>query len=222
MLVQRRGGALRLIRQHDHALLAGALAFCWRAADGGALSARTALATALHDAVWIAEDEQPRLDVASGAPHDFTSLPGSEKRRFVERGLARMGQVDPDAAALVGAHHRALAEGVQVDPASELAWLRFFDNLSLFICLTAPGSLPDARPGWLTAERIVPPTGSLELRWTGDARLGLAPFPFGAPFSLAVPYRDLPVQRYRTAAELSDAWNAAAEERWLLELARPA
>jgi hypothetical protein len=219
MLVQRRADALRLIRQHDHALLAGALAFSWRQGGGRALPWVTALATALHDVVWREQDERPLLDPTSGAPHDFTTFPAPDKRRFVELGVERLAQVDPETAALVGDHHRTLAEGGPVAPDSPLAWLRFFDNLSLWICLTPPGSVPEGRPGWLRSATASPPTGALALGWDGDERVRLTPFPFGAPLSVAVPYRDLPSRRYATQAELSEAWESSPVKSWALQLA---
>jgi hypothetical protein len=217
MLLQRRVGAFRLIRQHDHALLAGSLAFSWRQ-NGRSLAGSTALATALHDVVWRAEDERPRLDDASGAPHDFTTVPAPAKRRFVELGVERLALVDPDAAALVAAHHRTLAEGGPVAADSPLAWLRFFDNLSLWICLTPPGSLPEARPTWLDAATVSAPTGVLEVGWEGEDRVRVAPFPFGSPTVLEIPHRDLPARRYASQAELTEAWEASRDLRWAVEL----
>src|SRR5688572_12087398 len=123
MLLQRRADTFRLIRQHDHGMLAGALAFAWRGESRGP-GWTTALATALHDVVWQERDQRPHLDPSSGAPEDFVTIHPAEKARFVALGVGRLTALASELGALVGAHHRALAEGTPVDPHSALAWLR--------------------------------------------------------------------------------------------------
>jgi hypothetical protein len=219
MLIQRRNGALRLIRQHDHALLAGTLAFAWRTATGEGPTWETALATALHDVVWREEDRRPRFDPEAGIAYDFTTVPPDHKRDFVEAGIGRLEQVDPALAALVRAHHRSLAKGSRVDPGSQLAWLRFFDNFSLLACLTPPGSLPEAHPPWLATSAVHPPDGSQAVTWRSEDELSLSPFPFGStPLVVEIPYRDLPERRYESEVELRDAWERASKARWRLAL----
>jgi hypothetical protein len=220
MLIQRRERAIRLIRQHDHALLSGVLAFAWRAGTGRGPGWRTALATALHDAVWLEEDRRPRFDPGTGMPHDFTTVSASHKRDLVDSGLRRLRAAEPEVAALVQEHHASLAESTQVDPGSELAWLRFFDNLSLFACLTPPGSLVAAHPPWLNSAALRPPDGgSLTATWRNGDELVLSPFPFGSSFIAAeVAYRDLPSGRFADDAALQDAWDRAATRRWRLTL----
>jgi hypothetical protein len=217
MLIQHREHTYRLIRQHDHALLAGALALAWRTADGETLAPRTTLATALHDAVWIEEDQLPRLDPATGAPHDFTTIPAETKRAFVERGVVSLASVEPAVAELVGAHHRALAEGAPVDPGTALAWVRFFDNLSLFICLTPPGTT--THPRWLSWRTLDAPDGAaLSLAWAGPDSLTIAPYAFGAPATVTLPFRDLPRRRFESQEDLNHAWEHAPEQQWSVVL----
>jgi hypothetical protein len=221
MLVQRREHVFRLIRQHDHALLAGALAFAWRLDHGGTLSMNTALATALHDVVWRDEDQRPRLNPDAGAPHDFVSIPPRVKQAFIQRGVEHIDALDTEVAHLIAAHHRTLADGTPVEPDSELAWLRFFDNLSLFVCLTPPGSLSELHPRWLGSPLRIPPRGAvLSLRWTRADELTLEPFPFGARFSVSLPYRDLPSGTYDEEG-LARAWSRSAEARWTVSLSTP-
>jgi hypothetical protein len=214
MLTQHREDVLRLIRQHDHALLAGALAFAWRGPDGAGIPWTTALATALHDVVWMEEDRIPRVDPVTGAPYDFTTLPPALKRAFVDAGVERLATLDPEVAALVSAHHRTLATRASVDPDPPLAWLRFFDNLSLFLCLTAPGTT--SIPPWLS-DSLTPPA-PLTLRWLGPDSVGVRPYPFGAPVRGVLPYRDVPRRRYPDQGALSRAWNDATTHEWFLRL----
>lgn len=224
MLVQARARGLRLIRQHDHALLAGELAGAWRASDDGdRLRWRLVLATALHDAVWWTEDRQPRLDPGTRGPHDFASLPAPMKRRFIAEGTARLEGLDPEVAALVRAHHETLLGGSHGEHDPDLAWLRFFDNLSLFACLTPPGALEEARPPWLRSSVLrTPEGGSLSLEWRGENELSLSPFLLAsAPFTVEIPHRDLPPGPYVAQEALRDAWEGASEARWRLAFTRP-
>jgi hypothetical protein len=217
VLIQEREASLRLIRQHDHALLAGALASMWRTEDRASLPIRTVLASALHDAVWREEDRAPRFDPVRGRPFDFITVPVERKRIFVEEGVRALVALDPGVAALVQAHHEALAEGFEVDPGSQLAWVRLFDNLSLLACLTAPGSLVASRPRWLSA-RFPPPEGpELSASWRGDA-LVLSAAPFDGPLAYALPYRDLPRVTYRDSHDLQEAWEAAPEQELRVEI----
>ena len=219
MLVQERQTALRLVRQHDHALLAGQLAAAW-ALGGNRTRWITVLATAWHDVVWQEEDRAPRLDPRSGRPHDFTTLPAERKRAFVEEGMARLEALDPAVATLVAQHHRALAGSPAQDPAPDLPWLRFFDDFSLFICLSPPGSLAEGRPPWLGPERLRPPHGgALSVTWEGEDTLLVQPYPFAtAPLQLLIPYRDLPRRGYSGQRDLQEAWEAAPERSWALSL----
>jgi hypothetical protein len=217
VLIQEREDAFRLIRQHDHALLSGALASGWSTREGAPLPIGTILASALHDAVWQAEDEAPRFDPERGRPFDFITIPVARKRSFVEEGVRAIARVHPEVAALVRDHHHALAEGLEVDPDSQLAWVRLFDNLSLLACLTAPGSVDASRPPWLHSH-FTPPTGpELHATWRGD-ELALSRAPFALALAHTLPYRDLPRRRYRDALELQTAWDASPEEHWHVEI----
>ena len=217
MLIQHRDHVFRLIPQHEHALLAGALAFAWRTADGEGLPARTALAAALHDVVWIEEDRLPRLDAATGAPHDFATIPPETKRAFVERGVRSLAAVEPAVAELIADHHHALAAGTPVKTTSPLAWVRFFDNLSLFVCLTPPGT--SSNPPWLSVRTLVPPVGPpVSLSWSQPDALSIGPYPFGAPFRTSLPFRDLPRRRFESQESLGRAWEEAEEQEWTVTL----
>jgi hypothetical protein len=217
VLIQEREASLRLIRQHDHALLAGGLASAWRTQDRAPLPIRTVLASALHDAVWREEDRAPRFDPERGRPFDFITIPAGRKRSLVEQGVRALAELDPEVAALVKDHHQALAERLELDPGTQLAWVRLFDNLSLLACLTAPGSLEAARPRWLSAQLSPPHGPEFSASWRGDA-LVLFPAPFAGALVHALPYRDLPRVAYRDGRHLQEAWEAAPEQVWRVEI----
>lgn len=222
MLVQLRENGLRLIRQHDHALLAGRLAAAWQLPPAGPVPWSTVLAVSLHDAMWISEDRGPRLDRSTGRPHDFASFPARLKRPMIADGVDRLRRVVPELGSAVADHHRALAEGPGPAPDPVLTRIRFFDVLSLVLCLTPPGSRQP--PSWLVDPPPVAPDGFVLPRvvWRDPDTAALSPWPFPRlrdPQEWNVPFRDLPGGPWATGAELEAAWRQAPDARWPLRLA---
>lgn len=259
MLVQRRKRAIRLIRQHDHALVSGALAHAWRREGAAsAVSFELALAVALHDVAWIPLDRRPRLHAATGRPADFQDYPLGAKLDAYREGLDRLEVLHPLASLLGSLHYaafvrdegpeaaaaRAFLEGerrrrsrlsasVPADSATEeaclagglplqeaLELLRFFDRLSLLVCLSAPGSSSEARPAWLEPlDRVEEPGGrELGLAWAGEGHLLVKPFPLRSPLAVRIPYRDLPPGPFGGEEALGRAWKSAPERSWRLEV----
>ncbi|HKK08162.1 MAG TPA: DUF3891 family protein [Gemmatimonadota bacterium] len=109
--------------------------------------------------------------------------------------------------------------GLDVDEGLEL--LRFFDRMSLLLCLSAPGAAPGSLPAWLEpAGRLRAPAGRvLRTEWRGDGRLALAPFPFRRPLSLAIPYRDLPAGPFGGKEALRAAWASSPPGTWRVVVA---
>lgn len=271
MLVQVRRDGMRLVRQHDHALMAGALARGWGAAGpkGRPRPFRLVLATALHDLAWRELDAEPRFDAERGRPYGFDEHPLEPKLAAYRTGLNRTEEISPYAALLGSLHYasflgageasgflsfeeerreRLLAELARPPleearvpapgggeagapgPALErrverdLAWLKFFDGLSIRLCLTAPGGLEDELPPWLEPDRpLEPPEGGepLRLAWEGPGTATLRPWPLAVPVRLEVPVRELGARRYADAAALRRAWQSAEERQWRLTLRPP-
>lgn len=217
------------------------MARAWRGPDGdGLLDLELVLATALHDAPWREADRRPRLYPATGAPFDFVTYPREEKYAFLARGLDELEAIHSRVGILVSLHHESFlgenalpgwrereaarrarlsrragdhAEGAEAD----LALLQLFDNLSLFLCLSPPGSDPDSVPGWLTGDGLyaVPGGGPiLERQWVGPDTLALRPFPFGGEVELEIPYRDLSPGPFGSQEELDGAWESASDGVW--------
>ncbi len=247
MLIQRRGGGLRLIPQHEHGLLSGELAAAWRGADGEALSEELVLASALHDLGWRELDAVPRLNPGTGEPYDFLDFPPEEKYEAASDAIERISELHPYAGVLVSLHYASFdspgrpAEFEEVEeerrlellaeleddapgPARirrDLARLRLFDNLSLFLCLTPPGADPASRPGWLTGELLAVPDGGprLEPTWRDGDTATLSPWPFdGGELEIAVGHRDLEGTSWTSQEALSEAWEGASAEVWMLRL----
>lgn len=249
MLIQEREDALRLVRQPDHALASGEMAARWRTPDGEGLGARLVVAVAMHDVAWRELDAHPRLDAERGRPFGFQDYPLAEKLDAYARGVERMAEVDPYVGLLGSLHfssfpdeerasgflrrqarrreelREALAVGQGLrDPAEELdrdlPLLKLFDTLSLYCCLAAPGSLEEARPGWVDRDGLAAaPDGTpLELGWRGAHRLTVRPFRFRAPFTIRLPVRDLPRRSWSEPEALRRDWEEARVRVWELRV----
>jgi hypothetical protein len=106
MIVRRRDGQLLLIRQTDHAVLAGDLARHWGNAGFAAPSPRDPVlfAAERHDDGWLIWEAAPRVDPATRRPHQFTSLPIAEHVGFYRTGIERVMARDSYAGLLTIMH----------------------------------------------------------------------------------------------------------------------
>lgn len=245
MLIQEREHELRLIRQPDHALASGEMAARWQTPAGEGLGVRLVVAAAVHDVAWRDLDQAPRLDPERGRPFGFQEFPLDEKLEAYAWGIERMAEVDPYVGLLGSLHfcsfldeerapdflrsqerrRESLRRELTVEQGRgrteeevqrHLRLLKLFDNLSLYCCLAAPGSLEGARPGWVEREGLAtaPDGTALELGWRGDDRLAVRPFRFRAPFTVRIPFRDLPRRPWREPGNLADAWAEATARIW--------
>lgn len=260
MIVQVRGDRLRVIRQHDHALAAGALAGGWTGPGPEAESHpfRVVLATGLHDLAWRELDAEPRYDPESRRPFSFDAFPLEEKLAAYGAGVSRMGEISPWIGLLGSLHYASFLEeerargfleaeaerqerllgrlearrespaGAAAGPdlplrrraEADLAWLKFFDGLSLRLCLTPP-AVPDGElPPWLDrAHAPEAPDGTrVDTTWEGEGAVRVAPPVFGDGLALEIPCRDLPAAAFPDAGALRSAWRAAEETTWRLRV----
>jgi hypothetical protein len=106
MIVQPRDGQLVLIRQTDHAVLAGDLARHWGNATFAVPFPRDPLVFAAdhHDDGWLVWEAAPRIDPATHRPYQFTGLPIAEHVGFYRVGIARVLERDPYAGLLTVMH----------------------------------------------------------------------------------------------------------------------
>ena len=203
-------GHVRLVTQAAHARLAGALARCWDVS----LPQPVLEAIDQHDDPWIETDASLRLDEEGGV-YDFMTLPLDERLALYTRGIDAME--DPRVALLTSLHYvrlikgqaseawvaherarqRSLAAALALDDATlatHLDWLRFFDVLSLYVCMTPPGASAAGRPYWLSPEVFArdPQGRRFVPRWGGPEHLVLE----GAPMeevTFALPCTDRPL-----------------------------
>ena len=106
MIIREQGDQLLLIRQTDHAFLAGFLAKEW----GNDEFPRPepfesfCLAVGEHDNGWAEWELQPTLDEKSRMPYSFMSVPTDEHIGLYQRGIERLVRVNHYAALLVSMH----------------------------------------------------------------------------------------------------------------------
>ncbi|HYL63233.1 MAG TPA: DUF3891 family protein [Candidatus Methylomirabilis sp.] len=106
MIIQEQGDQLILIRQTDHAVLAGFLA---RSLGSKAFSRPEpfesfCLAAAEHDNGWSEWEMLPQLDLKTFMPYNFMSIPTEEHIALYQRGIERVVREDRYAGLLVSMH----------------------------------------------------------------------------------------------------------------------
>lgn len=239
MIVQIRDDGLTLVRQHDHGLASGAFAHSWIGLGGDErLPLDLVLASAMHDFAWSAADELPRLRPGADLPEDFETYPTDEKYSLYETGLDEVEWISPYSALLGSLHYATFAaergreeflarevarrtrirEELHLGPSEDAkidmhrAFVRLFDNLSLFLCLRSPEVRN--QPAWLAPERIgVTPDGTpFALQWLDSGRLRVVPFPFAAALDVEIPARRLPQGPFSSNGALVAAWEAASRD----------
>lgn len=110
MILQEAGDQLIVIRQTDHAVLAGFFAREW----GNELFQRPEpfesfrLATAEHDNGWREWELLPQIDAKTRLPYSFMSVPTETHMQLYQRGIERLAKVDKYAALLVNMHCHSL------------------------------------------------------------------------------------------------------------------
>lgn len=221
MIVRPADGVLHLIAQPDHAALARRIMERWGPLYGADRRASILHAVEQHDNGWREPDAEPLRNPATGRVFDFIAIPAPLRQAVWPRGVARLAQSDPWAAALV-AHHAAtvydrfrpdadwhafftemeatrdrlieLSAGSRDDLDHDYRFLRWGDIASLVFCTRARETL--------TFEGY-----SFRLE---DDRLGVTPDPFeGREWPLAVHARALPDTAFDTDAAFHDAWRTA-------------
>ena len=106
MIVLARDDRLLLIRQLDHAALAGRFAEAWGGEGFEAPSPRDAvvLAAGRHDEGWREWDDELRFDAARHRPLYFLDVDIHDYVRLYSRGIQRIAELDPYAGILVSMH----------------------------------------------------------------------------------------------------------------------
>lgn len=180
---------------------------------------------------------------------DFLRLPYDHKIPLYLDGIARCEAIHPYAGLLISLHYTAFLDPTryadiitsertrrirlaeQLDYTDELdprilddyERLKFFDLISLFICMRAPLHDDSACPGWISPKMTLLGR-DYTFSWQDPHTLTMDPFPFEEPLELTLPYRDLPNEALDTPERFKQAWAEASTQRWTfwLKCANPA
>lgn len=110
MIIQEQGDQLLLIRQTDHATLAGFFARAW----GNDEFVRPepfdsfCLAATEHDNGWRENELLPQIDPKTKSPYSFMSVPTPEHMALYQQGIERVVKIDHYAGLLVSMHAAGL------------------------------------------------------------------------------------------------------------------
>lgn len=106
MIIQEQGDQYILIRQTDHAVLAGFFARAWGTEHFKRPEPFESfcLAAAEHDNGWSEWELRPGVDPKSFAPYTFMSIPTEEHIALYQKGIERVVKTDRYAGLLVNMH----------------------------------------------------------------------------------------------------------------------
>lgn len=216
------------ITQPDHARFSAELLSLWRALADHPRREELLFAVREHDNGWRETDAAPHWDAEQGRPHDFLSLPRTERIELWQRGTARFAGEHPYASLLIAKHairlhqerdgeewrafreyldelYRGLAEETsapeeQVE--TDYRWLDLADLISLAVC--NGWREPFGRHGFQGQFQ----DGTLRV---DPLTLRLDPFPLAGATAFRIPCRRIPARAYRGDADLGGELAAA---RW--------
>src|SRR5919109_186080 len=125
MIIRREGTSLLFVTQPDHARLAADLLAQWKGLADHPRRAALLLAAREHDNGWRELDEELVFDASEGRAFDFITAPDPVKHEVWPRGVDRLADTSPYAAALVAQHAIFVYNSHRDEP----GWARFFAGL---------------------------------------------------------------------------------------------
>ncbi|MGE0464030.1 MAG: DUF3891 family protein [Vicinamibacterales bacterium] len=221
MIVRPAEDALHLITQPDHAALARRIMERWAPLHGANRRASILEAVEQHDNGWREPDAEPLRNPDTGRAFDFIGLPIPLRQAVWPRGVSRLAQSDPWAAALVAHHAATVYDRYRGDG----AWAAFFPEMEAARdrLVEASGHSHDdlrhdyrflrlgdlASLAFCTQAADTLTFDEWSFRLDGD-RLVVTPDPFdGRDLPIAVHARKLPDASFESDATFRAAWLAA-------------
>lgn len=254
MIVQRRlDGTHRIFTQHDHAMLSGECARRYvHTPQDEPLAYLFNMGVGLHDLAWLEIDDWSNAqtlpwDDAHHRPHDFTTLPSSDKAIIYEQGIEEIARFHPYLGLLLSQHyavffdksapfyHREAARRQALQTPLQ-QWLteqnhpddihtvlaRHYDILKFLdmISLFACLAEPGADPH--SCPTWITPRWSCQgqtyhLSFSDPNTLHIDPFGFAEPLTTYIPYRRFPSE-FRSVAHTSALWCQAKVDLWTLNI----
>ena len=231
---------VRLFTQHDHGLLSGELAHVWEPRQSMALvMAIAAHDMAWHevDALETLSPHEITFDTERGMLHDFLTLPYERKVPLYRQGIEQAQALHPYAGLLLSLHYAAFLDPLRFGDfmseeeerrerlAAQLGYeswrdakilrdyeaLKFFDLISLFVCLRHPLARQVDAPRWITSTVRLDGVAH-ELNWRDEHTLTITGWPSPDPLDVVLPCRTLSSQRHASSAHLQSAYLAAPIE----------
>jgi hypothetical protein len=236
VLIYERENDFVLAEQNNHAILSGDLFSHWRE-DLFVGNRRSDMLFAIrnHDRAWMGLDATPLWNDGQNSPYSFIDLPPLLKLPHYQYGIDWVERKNKYAALLCSQHYASFfnhakedAEQayyqyelerqnrlrVEIGDISEsennnhLGILKFFDKLSIYICINEPGVLKDDEFGWYrdgfegTEQLFNANGGRIVAHWLNEKSVGLSVFPFTQKFEISVPTKIVSkhaIQRYGVA-----------------------
>jgi hypothetical protein len=221
MIIRRDGTSLLFVTQPDHARLAADLLNQWTGFADHPRRPALLLAAREHDNGWRELDEELVFDPSRGRAFDFITAPDPVKHEVWPRGVDRLAETSPYAAALVAQHAIFVYDSHRDEP----GWARFFAGLRARRedLRARAGHTPeqlDADYPYLSIVDLLSLTFCNDWRddherfatrtRCDDQGIVIDPFPFtAASVPLRVRARRLEDRRYASAADLRAAFEEA-------------
>jgi hypothetical protein len=125
---------------------------------------------------------------------------------FLNNEADRRGTISIEVGSNPNAHGLANVE-------RDLVWLKLLDDLSLFMCLNAPGSAPEHGIAWykdgFRPIKLLAGEGPVRIHaaWCGTNQIQLDPFPLRSETQTSLPYWEVAVQAIQT-----EGWQRAWQQ----------
>lgn len=225
MLIYERKNDFVLVEQNNHAILSADL-FNQLRGDLFDENRRSDVLFAIrnHDRAWIGIDATPLWNDEKNAPYSFIDLPSLLKLPHYQYGIDWVERKSKYAALLCSQHYASFFSHAKNEAELEyyqyelerqnrlrvesgnvsdkgnnnhLDVLKFFDKLSIYICINEPGVSKDNEFGWYrdgfegTDQLFDVNGGKIVAHWLNEKSVGLTVFPFKQKFEISVPTKSV-------------------------------
>lgn len=205
MIVRERNDQFVMIEQHHHASISGMLFTYLKEDFVTDLNWKDDIEFAIfqHDCGWVPFDKAPFWDDKGNAPYSFTNFPKKPKTVLYEHGINKVEDHSLYAALLCSKHYTSFLKKDSTPLAIDFIeneknrqerlkkkiigfnekqfslhyeLIKFFDDLSLYICLNEPGVQKDSEHPFFKSRISLPQYfggGNLHLNWASHNKLEL-------------------------------------------------